>query len=342
MLLSCENGEWRVSGLVDLPSWYFGGPEPDLVRTLAVYIDIDTARKEESQFARAFVAAYQEGKPLTPGFERRYRLAMLRDRLLVWHVDHRRQSGLLGLAAGTTFRDYVERFLAGYDRFGTLPAESSHSIAPARLGAGARVYGSLGPIARHQFQAALTRFDLGDFVDADPAPEGAQFGHRALVTSSKGKFILRGRPPGPWHFPKEKFGAELLHKSGLPVPYPYLLDESSDIFSWAYALSPGREGLAANSSQLSVGEHLWVARAMGSTLALIHQVTWQFAGEYDMAANTIRPFSEGYPAWFAGDTSSRLKRPPNSGISPATTCRGQMTSSTVPPRLSRWSSSHAS
>ena len=101
----------------------------------------------------------------------------------------------------------------------------------------------LGPITPQQFQAALTRFDLGDFVEATPIRVG-MYGQSVFVTATKGEYVLRGRPLFPGQFPKERYGAELLHlRSRVPVAHPYLVDSSSDIFGWPYALMPRLRGV---------------------------------------------------------------------------------------------------
>jgi hypothetical protein len=69
-----------------------------------------------------------------------------------------------------------------------------------------RVYSQrLGALTPQQFQAALTRFGLGTFVEATPVSQGL-FGQNVFVQSSQGAYVLRGAPHYPWQFPKERFG----------------------------------------------------------------------------------------------------------------------------------------
>jgi hygromycin-B 7''-O-kinase len=166
-----------------------------------------------------------------------------------------------------------------------------------------RIYSEwLGTIAPRQFQSALSRFDLGDFVDATPVAAGMG-GQNVFVTSTKGKYVLRGRPAYPWQFPKERLGVTLFHdRTDVPVAFPYLLDSSTDIFGWPYALMPRLSGVAAHDDRLTVGEQVWVARAVGRNLGHMHELTWAFSGEYELASNTIQPFGQGYAQWFVDDS----------------------------------------
>jgi aminoglycoside phosphotransferase (APT) family kinase protein len=106
----------------------------------------------------------------------------------------------------------------------------------------------------------------------------------------------------PWQFPKEQFGAALLHeRTQVPVAHPYLLDTSTDIFGWNYLLMPRLQGISPTDDRLIDAEKVDIARAMGWNLAQMHSLTWPFAGEYDLTTNTIQPFGEGYAQWFVAD-----------------------------------------
>jgi len=159
----------------------------------------------------------------------------------------------------------------------------------------------LGVLAPDQFQAALAWFELGDFVEATPI-SGGLFGQNVFVTNTQGHYVLRGRLHYPWQFPKERFGATLLHeRTQVPVAYPYLLDASTDIFGWNYLLMPRLQGVCPADKQLTDAEQVGIARAMGRNLAQLHALTWPFAGEYDLTSDTIQPFGEGYPQWLIAD-----------------------------------------
>lgn len=159
----------------------------------------------------------------------------------------------------------------------------------------------LGALTPQQFQAALTRFDLGTFVDAAAVSQGL-FGQNVFVRSSQGAYVLRGVPHYPWQFPKERFGATLLHdRTTVPVAYPYLFDRSTDIFGWPYILMPRRHGISPADPHLSDAEQIDIARALGHNLVQLQQLTWPVAGEYDLASNSIQPFGEGFAQWLVAD-----------------------------------------
>jgi len=165
----------------------------------------------------------------------------------------------------------------------------------------------LGIISPDQFQAALKRFDLGDFLEAAPVT-GGLFGQNVFVTSTKGQYVLRGAPHYPWQFPKECFGAKLLHeRTCVPVAYPYLLDAAEDIFGWNYILMPRMQGVSPTDKKLTGADNVNIAREIGKTLAEMHDLTWEFAGEYDLTAGTIIPFAEGFSQWIVSDVRRWLE-----------------------------------
>lgn len=87
----------------------------------------------------------------------------------------------------------------------------------------------LGHLTPQQSQATLARFALGDFVTATPIA-GGLFGQNVFVTSTQSEYILWGCPHYPWQFPKEQFGAALLHaRTTVPVAHPYLYDPTNEI-----------------------------------------------------------------------------------------------------------------
>ena len=156
----------------------------------------------------------------------------------------------------------------------------------------------LGRISPAQFQAALDRFGLGAFVRAAPIPLG-NFGQNVFVTATSGEYVLRGAPHYAWQFPKERLIAHLLHeRTGAPVPWPYLLDPSDDIFGWSYALMPRLPGLQLGDpavyAALSAADRRRIAAALGAMLARLHRLTWPHAGDYDLDVDTIVPFAGDY------------------------------------------------
>ena len=159
----------------------------------------------------------------------------------------------------------------------------------------AKVYSQrLGSITDEQFQAALARFDLGKFLRAEPIPFG-NFGQNVFVSSDKGEFVLRGQPHFWWQFPTEQFYTRLLHEqTDVPVPWPYLIDPTTDIFGWSFVLMPRMSGLQLADpnakAQLKPTERLGIAHALGDNLARMHQITWPFAGRYNADTQQIEPF----------------------------------------------------
>jgi hygromycin-B 7''-O-kinase len=165
-----------------------------------------------------------------------------------------------------------------------------------------RVYSQrLGVLTPQQFQAALTRFGLGTFVGATPVAQGL-FGQNVFVHSSQGEYVLRGVPHYPWQFPKERFGARLLHeRTQVPVAYPYILDTSTDIFGWPYLLMPRLHGSSPADRHWTDAEQIDIAQALGQNLVHLHELTCPFAGAYDHTSDTIQPFGEGFADWIVAD-----------------------------------------
>jgi hygromycin-B 7''-O-kinase len=182
-------------------------------------------------------------------------------------------------------------------------------------GPAARVYSQrLGALTPGQFQSALTRFGLGTFVDAEPVSQGL-FGQNVFVRSSLGEYVFRGVPHYPWQFPKECFGATLLHEhTPVPVAYPYLLDSSTDIFGWPYILLRRMPGRSPADSHLTDAEQIDIARALGQNLVHMHQLTWPVAGAYDLTSDTIQPFREGFAHWIVGDVRQWLAAARANGV----------------------------
>src|SRR5918999_571877 len=138
---------------------------------------------------------------------------------------------------------------------------------------GFREYTSrLGAIRDAQFRAALERLGLGEFVRAEPIV-GGLFGQNVFVTSTTGEYVLRGAPHYDWQLPAERFFARLLRERTLaPVPWPYVIDPTDDIFGWSYAVMPRMPGLQPSGAALaglSPADRLGMARAMAENLALL-------------------------------------------------------------------------
>ncbi len=170
----------------------------------------------------------------------------------------------------------------------------------------------LGTLSYAQFQIALDRFNLGELVEAKPIPFG-NFGQNVFLTSTKGEYVLRGAPHYPWQFPKEQFFARLLHEyTPTPVPWPYLLDSTDDVFGWSCAIMPRMPGLLLIDPDvretLGIEDKLALARAMGETLADMHTLTWPHVGEYDLEIDTIRPLDVEYGEWIISRIRHNVQR----------------------------------
>ncbi|MFA6602828.1 MAG: phosphotransferase [Candidatus Shapirobacteria bacterium] len=159
----------------------------------------------------------------------------------------------------------------------------------------------LGEITDEQLQKALDKFDLGKLVKAEPITFG-NFGQNLFLTSNKGEFVLRGRPHYPWQFPSEQFIANLFHdKTQVPVPWPYLVDEKTEIFGWSYCIMPRLNGLQLKDKaiygSLLDKDKLEVAQALGENLAKMQKLTWDFSGKYDLETRTIQPLEKPWDEW---------------------------------------------
>ncbi len=179
----------------------------------------------------------------------------------------------------------------------------------------------LGPISDEQFQAALNHFSLGRFVRAEPIPFGL-FGQNVFVSSTEGEFVLRGDPHFWWQFPTEQFYTKLLHeRTNIPVPWPYLIDLSTEIFGWSYVLMPRMPGLQLADpqvkAQLEPEARKAIARALGENLAAMQQAKWPFSGRYDASSGDVQPFDLAHElAWpFPVEANSQLANMPPTIIS---------------------------
>lgn len=94
---------WRVSGLFDLMTAHFGDGECDLSRPIAGYLD------EDSTLAREFVGTYCAMSPPRAGFEERFRIYMLFERLIIWEYVQRHETSVASKMG--SFRDWAERYV---------------------------------------------------------------------------------------------------------------------------------------------------------------------------------------------------------------------------------------
>ncbi len=159
----------------------------------------------------------------------------------------------------------------------------------------------LGNISDEQLQNALNYFDLGRFLHAEPIPFGL-FGQNLFLASTVGEFVLRGVPHYDWQFPTEKFFIEQLHdKTCVPVPYPYQLNPSTEIFGWSFVIMPKMPGLQLADSQVTAGlstnERRGIVRALAAMLIEIQTLTWEHTGRFNIVTQMIEPTRQDYRSW---------------------------------------------
>lgn len=160
----------------------------------------------------------------------------------------------------------------------------------------------LGMISDAQFQAALDRFHLGRFIRAEAIPFG-NFGQNVFVSSTAGEYVLRGQPHFWWQFPTEQFFARQLHeRTHVPVPWPYRIDSTADIFGWSFVIMPRMPGLQLDDPQvkerLGSAERREIAQALGENLAQMQEVKWPIPGRYNAARDIVEPFELAHElAW---------------------------------------------
>ncbi len=169
----------------------------------------------------------------------------------------------------------------------------------------------LGEISNQQLQKALDTFSLGKFVKAEPINQGV-FGQNLFLTSTKGEFVLRGVPHYSWQFKNEKLFVDLLKQhTQVPVPWPYLLDESEDIFGWSYVIMPRLKGHQLSDSDLApFPDHQLkdIAKAQGIMLAEAQKLTRDYCGKYDEQTNSIKKFERPYFEWLKDNIFAWLKK----------------------------------
>ncbi|SMH34445.1 MULTISPECIES: phosphotransferase family protein [Cyanophyceae] len=159
----------------------------------------------------------------------------------------------------------------------------------------------LGLISELQLQAALAHFNLGDFIKAEPILFG-NFRQNLYLTSTKGEYVLRGVPHTPWQFEHEKFFYKLLfEKTKVPVPLPFLIDYSDDIFGWSYVIMPRIKGLNLSDpkvkNKLTENDLEEISKAMGENLILMQELYWDFPGHYDPKLKSIKKLNKKYQEW---------------------------------------------
>lgn len=175
----------------------------------------------------------------------------------------------------------------------------------------------LGPISNGQLDRAAGRLGLGRFVSAAPT-SGGLFGQNLFLTTTEGEFVLRGAPHwlngkrhDQWQFRKELFFAELLHNhTTVPIPWPQLFDEHSDIFGWPYLVMPKLRGTnfsdRSHLKALSREDHLSIAAAFGVMHREFSTLQWRQSGEVDETCE-FAPYPNGYAEHLASEILGMAK-----------------------------------
>lgn len=157
----------------------------------------------------------------------------------------------------------------------------------------------LGHLTQDQLQSALDRFDLGALVDVQPVTSGL-FGQNVFLTTKSSQWVFRGAPLMPWQFAMEQYFADQIRRNtNAPVPWPYYVEMSKDLFGWEYALMPRLPGTSPNElrNQLELRDFCEIAHVTGQGLAELQRLKVPTWGEYDPAKEKALPsdlsFSDG-------------------------------------------------
>ncbi len=159
----------------------------------------------------------------------------------------------------------------------------------------------LGVLTGEQLQAALDRFQLGRLLETGVPGEGL-FGQNVFLTTTRGRFVFRGAHFGHGCLAKEKFMAEQLAiHTKAPVPWPYLHEESTDLFGWDWVIMPRMPGLDPCDEKvaetLTAADRREIARAVGAMAAELHRLTWSTFGEYSGGERLVVPQAPDFATW---------------------------------------------
>jgi len=182
----------------------------------------------------------------------------------------------------------------------------------------------LGIIRDEQFQAAMSRLGLGDFVRAEPTTSGL-FGQNVFVTTTKGEYVLRGAPH--WvkgiddtefrrddrvQFTGETYFANALHeRTGVPVPWPFLHEQTDDIFGWPFIVMARMPGYCFDERGIvkAIGEEdrRGIARALAINLVEMQRLTSPFPGAFNPTTVALEPFPNGYVDWATREIGAMIR-----------------------------------
>lgn len=166
------------------------------------------------------------------------------------------------------------------------------------------IFGSknkLGTITTEQLQAMLDKFNLGKLISSSRTNQGAM-GQTMFITSTEGDFVLKGNPLYPGQLEEEKFFIDQIDlRTTIPVPTPYIIDDSLEIFDWSYCLMPRLEGSHLDAinlkTKLQSKDKRSIATSIASTLNDFHQWKVETFGELDPNTFEISPFAPTYTDW---------------------------------------------
>ncbi|WP_226001141.1 phosphotransferase family protein [Paenibacillus sp. BJ-4] len=159
----------------------------------------------------------------------------------------------------------------------------------------------LGEVTNDQLQRVLDRFDLGRLLSSEKTTEGVM-GQTLYISSTAGQFVLKGNPLFSGQWVEERFMVEQLHtRTLIPVPAPYLVDDTEDIFGWSYAVMPRLYGEHIHTPELQARltslDKQQMAEILAAALLELHSWKVKSSGELDTTTLAIRPFEISYRAW---------------------------------------------
>ena len=169
----------------------------------------------------------------------------------------------------------------------------------------------LGVLTHAQLQAALDRFELGELRAAEPAPSGL-FGPNVMLTASTGEYVLRGVPWPAWQLRQEQRAAELIHtRTTVPAPWPYRVEEATDLFGWSYAVMPRLAGTCLTDHDALVAlppaDRAGIARALGGALAELHRPAFGSIARFDPARGDFAPLEVSHDECFRSHVRGLLR-----------------------------------
>jgi aminoglycoside phosphotransferase (APT) family kinase protein len=113
---------------------------------------------------------------------------------------------------------------------------------------------------------------------------------------------LRGHPH-PGQLEREHYVFGIMHeRTRVPAPWPYLVDERTDIFGWPYAIMPRMRGLQLADGdvrkEFTEEDKTAIVAALADCLADLHEPAFDFVGVYDANSHAYAPAGKSYADWF--------------------------------------------